>query len=142
MFSETRIPAETVTAYLATEYRVLGSHPFTLKAKQASPELRALYQQEQVQSAAFLTAWNPYSETQTHTDNHAAQMRLLAELSQRQLPVLPGLGCDPLGEWEAEESILILGIGLDDAKTLGNQFKQNALTWAGADATPQLILLR
>ena len=31
---------------------------------------------------------------------------------------------------------------LDDARSIGRHFNQDAIVWVGADATPQLILLR
>lgn len=142
MFCETLIPAETVQAYLATEFRVLGNTPFTLKLNQVSLELLAFYRQSQAQSVAFITAWNPYSQIFTPSDNKAAQLRLIEELNLRQLRNLPGIGIDPSGMWPGEESCLILGVSLEDARVIGNLFKQNGIVWAGADAIPKLILLR
>lgn len=36
----------------------------------------------------------------------------------------------------------MLRISLEAAKELGARYEQNAIVWAGADAMPQLILLR
>lgn len=142
MRQDTLIPTETVQAFLATEFRVLSSIPFTLRLNQANAELQALYRQSDVQCAAFLTAWNPYSETRNASDNEGAQQCLLKEIDELKLCAIPGIGLDPSGEWEAEPSCLVLGISQAAARDIGNRFKQNAIVWAGPDAIPELILLR
>jgi len=58
------------------------------------------------------------------------------------LKFLDGFGQDPAGKWTEEESFLVLGISLEAAKKLGNQFEQNAIVWSDSDAVPQLIMLR
>ncbi len=35
-----------------------------------------------------------------------------------------------------------LGLPLEEARALGNEFEQNAIVWSGPDAVPKLILLR
>lgn len=142
MRQDTLIPAETVQAYLATEFRVLNPAPFTLRLSQASAELQALYRQSDVQCAAFLTAWNPYSESRSATDNEGAQRCLLKDIGELKLRAIPGIGLDPSGEWEGEPSCLVLGMSQAVARDIGNRFKQNAIVWAGSDAIPELILLR
>jgi hypothetical protein len=37
---------------------------------------------------------------------------------------------------------LILGLSLAAAKVLAQDFEQNAFVWSGADAKPQLVVLR
>jgi hypothetical protein len=37
---------------------------------------------------------------------------------------------------------LILGLDLEAARTLGNRMEQNAIVWIGADAVPELVLLK
>jgi hypothetical protein len=41
-----------------------------------------------------------------------------------------------------EASYLIFGLTLEAAKALRTRLEQNAIVWTGADAVPQLILLR
>ena len=58
----------------------------------------------------------------------------------------PGSGSAAGGEkgtdWAAEESYFALGLALETAKAMGTHFDQDAIVWVGADAEPQLILLR
>ena len=55
---------------------------------------------------------------------------------------LKALGVDTAGEWPGEESVFVPGLDLERAKSLGVEFGQNAIVWAGPDAVPQLVLLR
>jgi hypothetical protein len=55
---------------------------------------------------------------------------------------IPGIGVHPTGEWRGEPSYLVPGLSREAAEELGRQFEQNALIWSGADAVPELLLLR
>ena len=128
--------------YRATEYWVTEApHPFCLRVDQASTELTPIYAKHQVRSAAFMTAWNPGSKRRTDDDNQAMQTRLVAQLNKADVTVLAGDGRDSSGEWPAEASVLALGVELAEAKSLGRQFGQHAIVWAGKNAVPQLIVL-
>ncbi len=74
--------------------------------------------------------------------NEARQQALHAELTQRALSVIPGVGQHPSGAWTGEPSFLVLGVSRAAAQELGRQFQQNAIIWAGSTAMPELILLR
>lgn len=131
-----------IEAYLETEYRVHGPPGFSLRVGQASAQLHALHERQGVHCSAFVTAWNPCSRQTDPATNQAAQTRLTEALEQRRLQFLPGIGQHPSNDWPGEDSYLVLGLRLDEAKALGHEFEQNALIWSGADAVPQLILLR
>ncbi|GAO37022.1 hypothetical protein SCT_2437 [Sulfuricella sp. T08] len=142
MFSETAIPAATIKAYLATDYKVMAAESFVLNVGRASPELALRFNLDRTDSAAYITAWNPFGELTSDSDNHAAQQELLAEIKALGLPYLDGEGRDPSGRWPGEPSFLVFGISLEAAKKLARQFRQNGFVYAGSDATPRLILLR
>lgn len=74
--------------------------------------------------------------------NAAAHARLGAELAAAGYRVVEGAGEDPDGRWPAEPSYLVLGMDLEAARELGRRYGQNAIVWAGADAVPELLLLR
>jgi len=136
------IPADTLRAYHAAEYRVFGvTTPFVLKIGVRSPELADCHRAYNVESSAFVTAWNPHGQSHPAQDNDAAQARLAARLRVRGFHILEARGEDPAGHWAAEDSVLVLGMQLPDACRLGREFAQNALLWAGVDACPRLILL-
>jgi hypothetical protein len=141
LLAKSVIPPEMIAAYRATNYRVLAPVPFVLNVGQPSEPLRRLYHEHECRSAAFITAWNPLSVRVSDACNAATQRRLEDLLNARSIPFIKGIGEDPAGLWPGEVSVLALGLSLDAAKSLGIDFKQNAIVWAGADAMPELILL-
>jgi hypothetical protein len=138
----TEIPIDLIMAYEETDFRVLEPREFTLRVGQRSAELHALYVELGVKCAGYLTAWNPFSKEASELENENAQRQLLRQLSLEGFPALNALGIDPSGDWPGEESVFVPGLSLDRAKSLGSEFGQNAIVWAGPDAVPQLVLLR
>lgn len=139
------LPSGLVEAYLATEFRV---HPaenqpgFTLRIGVEQPELRSLMKHHNVNSAAYITAWNPLGKQQPDDENRSRQAVLRQALIQRSLAYLSGIGQGTGGDWPGEESFLVLGLDLVAAQRLANEVEQNAFVWAGVDAIPKLVLLR
>jgi len=134
--------ASTVQAYLETEYRVHGDKPFALKVSKVCPELAAAHKRHRVDCSAYITACNPFSQIlgdEANAERHAALGR---DLSRRSLANIEGVGQHPSNQWPGEASYLVFGLSLEAAKTLGTRLEQNAIVWSGADAVPQLILLR
>ena len=142
MFSASVIDPRTIQAYLETEYRAHGEPSFTLRVGQASADLLSAHKRQKADCSAFLTACNPFSESFDEAANAARQAALAKELSGRSLVFLPGIGQHPSNRWPGEDSFLVFGLTLEAAKVLGARFEQNGFVWSGADAVPQLILLR
>lgn len=141
--TRSEIPEELVDAYRSTAFRCGDdTGAFVLTIGVPSPSLGALYRSADVCGAAYVTAYNPRSETQSAEVNGAAHARLGAELAATGYRVVEGAGEDPEGRWPAEPSYLVLGMGLEAARELGRRYGQNAIAWAGADAVPMLVLLR
>ena len=105
LLSGSEIPSELIAAYRATNYRVLGKNPFVLKIGQPSAPLKGLYDELGCRSAAFLTAWNPFSQPTANDENSRLQALLKIELSGVSVALIPGVGEDPSGQWPGEESI-------------------------------------
>jgi hypothetical protein len=139
---ESIIDAGIVQAFRETEYRVHGDEPFTLRVGEASAALAAAQKRHRVDCSAYITACNPFSQILDEDANAERHAALGRELSQRSLASIEGVGQHPSNQWPGEASHLIFGLTLEAAKTLGNRLEQNAILWAGADAVPQLILLR
>lgn len=138
----TEIPFELITAYKATNFTVLEPRAFTLRIGEHSAELQALYVELGVTCVGYLTAWNPFSAETSGAENAVAQQSLFRRLSLDGYPTLQALGVDSSEKWSSEESIFVPGLSLERAKSLGIDFGQNAIVWAGDDAIPQLVLLR
>ncbi|WP_413184345.1 DUF3293 domain-containing protein [Paraburkholderia sacchari] len=142
MFSDSSISRETIEAYLETHYEVLGDAPATLRPGEFNAALRALHEARHIACSAFITACNPLSEGLDSETNAARQAALARELDALGFAYVEGIGQHPSNHWPGEASFLVLGITLDAAKALGEKHQQNAIVWCGADAVPQLILLR
>lgn len=142
LFSDTAIDRDTVQAYLETEYRVSAPVTITLRIGGASTALADLHRRHGVEASAFITAWNPYSRATSDDINVERQQALARELRRLGLTFFDGVGQHPSNQWPGEPSFLILGPTLQDAKAIGTRHEQNAIVWCGADALPQLILLR
>jgi hypothetical protein len=140
--SDTTIDAATIQAYRETEYRVDGNQPFALWIGRDSAALAVIHTRHRVDCSAYLTACNPYSQPLDEATNARRHADLGQELRQRSLIAFEGVGQHPSNQWPGEASYLILGLTLEAAKVLGHRLEQNAIVWSGADAFPQLILLR
>ena len=142
--AETRqIHPDKVKAYLATDYR-LGhtAQDIVLTIGQRSDRLAALFADKGVNCGAFLTAYNPRGALQPDAANHLAHAQLATQLEQLGHAVIEGSGSEKGTDWPAEMSYFALGLALEPAKAMGTHFDQDAIVWVGADAEPQLILLR
>ncbi|MCV2422733.1 DUF3293 domain-containing protein [Paucibacter sp. DJ4R-1] len=139
---ESSIDGGLVQAYRETDFRVHGDDPFTLNVDEACPALAAAHKRYGVNCSAYITAWNPLGIDQEIGVNTQRNMDLAAELRTRSLASFEGIGQHPSNQQPGEESYLIFGLTLEAAKTLGTKWEQNAIIWSGADAVPQLIMLR
>jgi hypothetical protein len=137
-----RIDPATLAAYRQTEYRVFGATPAILRVGVSCPQLALLHAAHHTQCSAFITACNPLGAIVADAVNQQRQEALAAQLSGQGLVAIDGIGEHPANGWPAEPSYLVPGLTRTAAQRLGRQFEQNAIIWAGADAVPELILLR
>lgn len=141
MNKKTEIPPELLKAYENTDFKVFGEYPFTLRVNQRSADLLRIYEELGVDTAAFLTAWNPRSEPKSQSINQRSQMKLEEKLSKAGYPFIKGFGIDPKEEWPGEDSVLALGISQDEAISFGREFGQNAIVMVGPDGIARLLAL-
>jgi hypothetical protein len=155
MSETTQIHPEKVRAFLATSYRIGHiAHDIVLTIGQRSDRLAALFASSDVDCGAFLTAYNPRGTQQSDAANDSAHAQLAAQLHGLGLGLGlglgPGLGLQAIEgsgseegtDWPAEKSYFAMGLDLETSKAIGTHFDQDAIVWVGADAVPQLILLR
>jgi hypothetical protein len=143
MSETTQIHPDKARAYLATNYR-LGhtEHDIILNIRVRSARLAALFNSRGVACGAFLTAYNPRGAIQSNEANDRGHAELAAMLRNQGLHAVEGSGSEEGTEWPAEKTYFALGLQPDTAKQIGSHFDQDAIVWVGADAVPQLILLR
>ena len=142
MFSNSTIDRSTIQAFLETHYLVRGDAPMTLQCGVFNPALAELHKASRVESSAFITACNPFSQLVDDMINANRQVDLAQKLRDNNLTFVDGIGQHPSGPWLGEPSYLVLGLSLEASKNLGISYEQNAIIWCGPDAVPQLILLR
>nr|WP_309504437.1 DUF3293 domain-containing protein [uncultured Roseovarius sp.] len=129
-----------IQAYRATDYQVHAAEPLTLRIGEACAECDALMGARKAATAAYLTAWNPYSQRQSKAANARAQENLAAELAVESIAVLPGEGVGRIGDWPPEPSLFALGISRDKADSLARKYQQNAFVWIERGKAAELVL--
>ncbi|MFA5669868.1 MAG: DUF3293 domain-containing protein [Balneolaceae bacterium] len=127
-------------AYSNTTYTVhkLG---INIRIGETGRKLNSLLKKNDVNSWAYITAWNPFSEELDAENNSKRNDRLLLEIKTKGLIYYIGTGVPDKGDWTPEESFLILGISLIDAKSLGKHFEQNAIIFGELNKPARLIML-
>ncbi len=139
----TDITPELIAAYRATDYIAkLPDGPATLRVDAPCPALAAYLAQVRAETAAVITAYNPYSEACDAEENRTAHAALKEILKAMGLATLPCDGSDPGGRWPTEHGWLVPGIGKAALRGLATVFGQNAVLWIEADGVPRLELLR
>ena len=141
MKSNKTIHPGLIRAYREAKYVVeVGDH-ITLQINQANQRLKKLLKEQKVTTAAFITAFNPYSEVMSDDENQAAQQSLLVDIQNLGLSAIEGYGQDVSREWPREVSALALGITESQAESLADKYGQNGYVWIGSfDAFPVLRL--
>ena len=139
----TQIAEDKISAYRATDYR-LGhdEQSIVLRIGQRCDLLAPLFASRSVDCGAFLTAYNPRGSQQADAENDRSHAQLAARLGQLGLEAIEGSGSEEGSNWPAERSYFARGLTLEAARQIGKEFDQDAIVWVGADAVPELILLR
>ena len=135
---------EAITAaYIDANYIVYDDgRTVVLRIDEKSSYVQQLFERLGIKTAAFITAWNPYSQIATNEENEAANEKLLTELSALCTMVMCGVGQSRTGDWPAEVSFFACGIPRPDAERLGVVYRQNAIIWIGETHIPELVVLR
>lgn len=124
------IAPQLVRAYREARYSVTHNQSvIELRIGEVNTALVQLMRERKVSTAAVLTAHNPYSDRKSQADNTSAQQELLQALTKQGIATLSALGFDPNNAWEPETSVLALGISLQYAEALADQYGQNGFVW-------------
>jgi len=136
-----RISPNLIRAYREAKFVVEYVNPITLLVGQSNSSLGALLKELKISTAAFITAFNPYSNVLSDQENIDAQNCLLKDIKALGLKSINGFGQDVAEHWPREVSALILGVTESQAETLADKYSQNAFIWIGSvDAFPALRL--
>jgi len=124
--------------YRQTDYIIDDDPPLLVHIGEQNDGLRILFASFNVESAAFITAWNPRGRKLTLDENYDRQIELLEDISNQRLNYFVGRGESQTGDW-SEDSYLVLGVSLTDAKEIANRHDQNAFVWIPVSGVPELI---
>ena len=128
-------------AYRQAEYVAFVEPEISLRVgEECSAPLDALLAAEGASSAAFVTAYNPDSKTFADKWNRELGMFLEHDTGVKGFKYIHGEGRDPSGEWQPEQSLLILGINKDEANGLARKYAQNAFVFVKAGEAPELVV--
>ena len=83
---------ELINAYKKTNYEVFTEQPFKLNIDIFSERLSLIYKENSVETACFITAYNPFSEKLTLEDNKAFQEKLLQNIIHSGNQFFEGIG--------------------------------------------------
>ncbi len=132
-----------VDSYYSAIYRIdIGSESISLRINQFSRLLSNFLNELEYPCAAIISAYNPYSQQLSDDENETAHQSLRELLISRSCRILESVNLDPSEHWPVEKSFCVVGLDLDAAKSIGQQYCQNAIVWIDNDAVPRLILLR
>ncbi|WP_061159894.1 nitrile hydratase accessory protein [Caballeronia temeraria] len=134
------LPAATLDAYHAAIYRIEAQPPIDMKIGAANAAVESLLAEQGVESAVFVTAFNPFGRVLTPAENAARQRALTGRVAEMGLRALPGAGIDPMNVWIAEASLFVPGATRETADTLMTSFEQNAVIYVDGSGLPQLLL--
>lgn len=128
------ISPELVKAYCEADYVIrIADKDIVLKVGEASSELARLMRAYEVTSAAYLTAFNPFSAASSAQENQLNQSFLTADIDSLGLKYILGEGRDVANLWASEASVLIMGISFQSAELLAKRYQQNAFLWISGD---------
>jgi Protein of unknown function (DUF3293) len=119
-------------AFLNTSFKVFIDPHCTIKINALVPELSDL------NSWAFLTAWNPSPEVLRLDENRKRNQNLEEDLKELGLRYIQGLGISEDEQW-SEESFLIENCSLEKANELAVKYKQLAFVTGKKDEVAKLI---
>lgn len=128
------ISSELVKAYCDASYVIYGDDgDIILRVGHINHELALLMKVRSVTTAAFITAFNPFSSIQGMEENELNQSALVMDIRALGLQCIPGIGKDPSNLWVSESSVLVLGIKFESAEYLAERYQQNAFIWISSD---------
>ncbi|MBY0474071.1 MAG: DUF3293 domain-containing protein [Nitrosomonas sp.] len=136
--------AKSLTAsYHNTHYQVgTGSDALVLRIDQHSKPLTKFLETFKQSFATIISAYNPCSRLVSNEMNLIAHELLRNYLNHHAYAMIESLNVDPFGKWPSEKSLFVPGLDLNTARSIGQQFNQNAIVWINSEAIPRLMLLR
>ena len=139
---QSKLEPDLILAYKNTLFQAnVGDEVITLRVGQKCPALQAVFEQHDVMTACYITAYNPFGRLLSMRQNQARNAKLKSDLAAK-YPIFEGVGVDPEGEWEGEPSFLVFGVNLTEAEELAELYQQNAVIFVDTNFVPTLVFTR
>jgi hypothetical protein len=133
------------SAYERADYVVYASPGIHFHVGEPSDVLEAMMAMNHVRTAAFVSSANTRGVATPGNERRLADFLLRGALDgpavNQKYRVYQGEGRDPEGNWNAEPSVLIMGIPRAEAEALGRRLEQNAIVWIEKGRAPELVVL-
>lgn len=121
-----------------TDYIVDDDPPLRLTIGEQNDGARILFASFNVESGAFVTAWNPGGKSLDYAENLDRQADLLEKIEQLRLNYFVGRAEHP-DQGSAKDAYFVLGMTRAQAIELGREFGQTAIVWVSMSGTPELV---
>ena len=133
------------SAYERAVYVVFASPGVEFRVGEPSDILDAMMAMSHVSCAAFVSSANTRGVATPENERRLADYLLRSQLDglneTGKYRVFQGEGRDPEGKWNAEPSVLIMGIPRAEAEALGRRLEQNAIVFIEKGRAPELVVL-
>lgn len=127
-------------SFRRTTYQVVGLVPrIDIRLGEHCGPLEAVLESRGARTWAFITAWNPGSVALPHDVNAVRQLELETELAKRRYPTIQALGVPSDESWVPEVSVLVIGIGEDEAAAIGRAYGQLAIVFGESGGSARLV---
>jgi hypothetical protein len=137
------MPSDLLAAYRDTNYMAFGhGRLFKIRVDRHSLAIDGLLFKMKVRSGAFITAWNPFSKSQSAGTNAYWDRELKKYLNASGVAFLGGEGRGDIGEWPPEPSVFAFGLSRAQAASIGRRFRQNAIVYVPSGRPAELVMLR
>jgi hypothetical protein len=126
-------------AFLETNYLILLENKISLKIGEVPKQL--LYEHSQINTWAFITAWNPLPDILTKSENEIRNNQLKVQLKEEGFVFYPGIGISKNEDW-SEDSFFIENIELETANDISLKYGQLAFLYGDRLNGNQLIFTK
>ena len=137
-YNSPNLDQHLVEAYQRTTYTVKFP-PLKIRVGEENESLNVFCFDNNVYTWAFISAWNPRSQTLSKAENELRHQSLLTKVRNLGLRYCEGWGIDDRGEWPAEQSLFVLDLKERRALELARHFEQNAIVCGVFNQVPRLV---
>ena len=123
-------------AFLETSYIIQTENPIVLRIGEIPKQLVQNF--PQIETWAFITAWNPLPDILTRTENDIRNNQLQVQLKEEGFVFYSGVGVSKNEDW-SEDSFFIENIDMEKANAISAKYGQLTFLYGDQENGNQLI---